>query len=46
MDGFEYDKKFSLDDMVDMDFDQVFKLLTIWLFQYVKTTNVQRLGDI
>ena len=29
MDGFKYDEKFGLDNMVDINFDQVFKLPTI-----------------
>jgi len=46
VDGLEYDEEFGFDDVVDIDFNQIFKLPIIWPFQYVKTTNIQRLDDI
>ena len=46
MDGFKGDEKLGFDDIVNMNLDKSFKLLTIRPFQDIKIPNVERLNKM
>ena len=46
MGGFKNDKEFGLGDMIDINFNEGFKLSIIRLFQDIKIFNVERLDKI
>ncbi len=44
--GFKNDKKLGLGDIIDINFNENFKLSTVRLFQDIKISNVERLDKI
>jgi len=46
VDGFKGDEKLGFDDIVNMNLDKSFKLLTIRPFQDIKIPNVERLNKM
>ncbi len=46
MDGFKGDEKLGFDNIVNMNLDKSFKLLTIRPFQDIKIPNVERLNKM
>ncbi len=43
--GFKSDEEFGFDDIININFDESFKLSTVRLFQNIKISNIERCND-